>query len=291
MMKRLVLAVALTLPLAAAPRISFVRTVPPAHPLAGEDVVVIYAIADTPKIDSFLETFLTRATRSDGLRVSIATDHLHSPVGEQPDAADFARLRHLHPGDAYIGINRFTCATSEHSGEVSTRDSAGERVKQRLEWLDAICHARIDVIDPASGRRKLSFEVKGEGTSPREPALNADERDVALEQATHFAATQAAEAITPRRVRQSVELEESVPDLDRALALIDAGRLGAARGMWEKALERTPASAPLHYNVAALSEALGEIEFARKHYEEAQRLAPKERRYRIELAMFRARSQ
>jgi hypothetical protein len=31
MMKRLVLAVALTLPLAAAPRISFVRTVPPAR--------------------------------------------------------------------------------------------------------------------------------------------------------------------------------------------------------------------------------------------------------------------
>jgi tetratricopeptide (TPR) repeat protein len=291
MMKRLVLALALTLPLAAAPRISFVRTVPPPHPLAGGDVVVIYAIADTPKIDSFLETFLTRATRSDALRVSVATDHLHTLIGEQPDAADLAHLRHLHPADAYVGINRFSCVTSDHSGEVSTRDSTGTRVKQRLEWRDAICRARIDVVDPATGRRMLSFEVKGEGTSPRDEKLTADDRDVALEQATHFAATQAAEAITPRLVRQSVELEEGVADLDRALALIDAGRLAAARGIWEKALERTPASAPLHYNVAALSEAIGEIDVARKHYEEAQRLAPKERRYRIELAMFRVRSQ
>lgn len=290
MVKRLLIAIAVALPLAAAPRVNFIRNVPPLHPLGGGDAVIIYAIGDTTKIDSFVETLLTRANRSDALRLSAATDHLRHVSGQEPDATSLSRIRHLHPADVYLGINRFTCTMAEHNAEGSTRDSTGTRVKQRLEWTDAVCRGRIDVIDPSTAKRTLSFEVKGEGTSPRVSQLSADDRDVAVEQAAHFAAVEAAEMITPRRVRESIELEEKVPDLDRALALIDGGKLSTARDIWEKALERTPSSAPLHYNVAALSEALGDVEAAQKHYEEAQRLSPDERRYRIELTMFRRRS-
>jgi tetratricopeptide (TPR) repeat protein len=57
-------------------------------------------------------------------------------------------------------------------------------------------------------------------------------------------------------------------------------------------LERAPssASAPIHYNLAAVSEAMGETEAARKHYDIAVRLAPKERRYRLEARMFERRA-
>lgn len=290
MLARFTLMVALALPLAAAPRVSFIRTVPPVHPLGGDEAVIIYAVGDTEKIDSFVDTLLTRSSRSDALRLTAATDRLRHVRGDQPDSTAFASIRRLHPADVYLGINRFTCELHEQSGEGSTRDTTGTRVKQRLEWADAVCRARIDVVDPPTGRRTLSFEVKGEGTSARVSRLSEDERAVALEQAAHFAAMEAADMITPRRVKESVTLEEHVPDLDRALSLIASDRIVAARAMWEKALERMPSSAPLHYNVAALSEALGELELARKHYEQAQRLSPGERRYRIELAMFRRRS-
>ena len=117
-----------------------------------------------------------------------------------------------------------------------------------------------------------------------------EERNIAAEQAAHFAAVQAAEMVTPRRIRESIELDARAPDMDRAMLLIDAGRLGAARNVWKRALERAPDSAPLHYNIAAVSEAMGEVDVAREHYSAAVRLAPKERWYRLERKMFERRT-
>jgi tetratricopeptide (TPR) repeat protein len=96
--------------------------------------------------------------------------------------------------------------------------------------------------------------------------------------------------VTPRRIKESIELDARAPEMDRAMLLIDAGRLAAARNVWTRQLERNPDSAPLHYNVAAVSEAMGEAEVAREHYLAATRLAPKERWYQLEARMFERRS-
>ena len=96
--------------------------------------------------------------------------------------------------------------------------------------------------------------------------------------------------VTPRRVRESIELDARAPEVERAMLLIDAGRLSAARTLWQRALERAPESAPIQFNIAALSEAMGEIGAAREHYGRAIQLAPKERRYKLEARLFERRA-
>lgn len=275
---------------AAPPRVAFVRTMTPLHDLGGTEVVIIYALGDTQKLDTFVDTFLDRTNRSEALRISAEVNHMRRAAGEHPDPITIARIRREHPADVYLGISHFTCTTTTRGAEGSEYTTGGERVKRHHVWADAVCSARIDVIDPPSARRVFSFEVRAEGTSPRVMELTDEERDIAVEQAAHFAAVQAAEMVTPRRIRESIELDASAPDVDRAMLLIDAGRLAAARAMWLRALERSPSSASLHYNVAALSEAMGDADHAREHYRAAMRLAPKEHRYRMEAKMFERRA-
>ena len=107
-----------------------------------------------------------------------------------------------------------------------------------------------------------------------------EDRGVALEQAARYAAIEASESILPRRVRESIELDESAPEFDRGAAMIDAGRLDAARTLWESELTRNDASAALHYDVGAVCEAIGDLGCAREHYREASRIAPGEIKYR-----------
>jgi tetratricopeptide (TPR) repeat protein len=290
MIRKFVFAIAFSAAAAAAPRVAFVRTIAPPHSLGGSEVVIIYALGDAPKLDTFLDTFLDRTNRSEELRIATQLDHIKKLRGETPDPLTIQRIRREHPADVYIGVNHFDCTTTERGAEGSEHTMAGERIHRHHFWADAVCKGRMDVIDPATARRLFSFEVRGEGTSPRVTGVTEEERNIAAEQAAHFAAVQAAEMVTPRRIRESIELDARVPELERAMLLVDAGRLAAARNLWKRALERSPASAPLHYNIAALSEAMGEVDAAREHYAAAVRLAPKERWYRLEANMFERRT-
>ncbi|HEV8432603.1 MAG TPA: tetratricopeptide repeat protein [Thermoanaerobaculia bacterium] len=290
MIRKFLLAVAFSTAAAAAPRVAFVRTIAPLHNLGGSEVVIIYALGDAPKLDTFLDTFLDRTNRSEELRIETQLDHIKRLHGEWPDAVVVRRIRREHPADVYLGVNHFTCSTTQRGGEGSEHTTAGERIRRHHVWADAVCRGRMDVIDPATARRLFSFDVHGEGTSPRVTDVTEEERNIAAEQAAHFAAVQAAEMVTPRRIRESIELDARAPEMDRAMLLINAGRLAAARNVWKRALERAPDSAPLHYNIAAVSEAMGNVDVARDHYSAAVRLAPKERWYRLEAKMFERRS-
>ena len=290
MFRRLLFAVAFSATAAAAPRVAFVRTITPLHNLGGSEVVIIYALGDTPKLDTFIDTFLDRTNRSEELRIVSQLEHIKKMRGEEPDPVTIRRLRREHPADVYIGVNHFTCATMQRGAEGSEHTTGGERIHRHHVWADAVCKGRMDVIDPASARRLFSFEVRGEGTSPRVSGITEEERNIAAEQAAHFAAVQAAEMVTPRRIKESIELDARAPEMERAMLLIDAGRLAAARNVWKRQLERSPDSAPLHFNVAAVSEAMGETGVAREHYGAAVRLAPKERWYRLEAKMFERRT-
>jgi tetratricopeptide (TPR) repeat protein len=141
-----------------------------------------------------------------------------------------------------------------------------------------------------NGRRLFTFNVRGEGTSPRAISLSEEEADVAYEQAARYAALNAADMITPRLIRESIELDESAPAFDEGLAMIHSDRLEDARAIWEAALRQHRDSAPLHYNLGAVCEAIGDVAAARRYLQSAVKLSPRERRYRDELELLRRRT-
>ncbi|HWS70479.1 MAG TPA: tetratricopeptide repeat protein, partial [Thermoanaerobaculia bacterium] len=219
-----------------------------------------------------------------------AIEHQQHIVRNHIDEAEFTSLRREHPADVYLGINQFTCSLSEHDAEGSERDVDGARVRRRHVWADALCSARIDILDGVSGKRTMSFQVRGEGTSPRVMELTAEERNIALDQAARYAAIQAQEKITPRTVRESIELDDTAPSFDEGNSMITASRFDDARAIWEAALRRHHDSAALQYNLGAVCEAMGDLRAARDYYQQALRLSPKEMRYRVELDLFRKRN-
>jgi tetratricopeptide (TPR) repeat protein len=273
---------------AAAPRITFTRRVPAPHDLApAERVAVIYAIGDSDKVQTFVERFVDDVGRAGTLRVTNAVENNHHFTSF--DRRAVAALRHEHPADAYLGVNVFTCSGVERSAEGSEHDADGGRVKKKHHWIDATCSARVDVLG-GDGKKLFSYRVRGEGTSPRSAALTEDEKDVAYEQAARYAANVAAEEITPRRVRESIELDDTAPSFDDGMAMIDAGKLADARAIWEAALRRHRQSAALSFDLGALSEALGDLEAAHRYFQAAVKLSPKEARYRSELQLFQKRT-
>jgi len=76
--------------------------------------------------------------------------------------------------------------------------------------MDAVCMARIDVM-AADMKRISTFYGRGEGTSTRVETISDEERDLAVNVAARYAAVDAAERITPRRVREVIPLDEPVP--------------------------------------------------------------------------------
>jgi tetratricopeptide (TPR) repeat protein len=291
MKSRFFLALALLLSAAAAlaspPRISFTRTMPPAHDLApAERLAVIYAIGDSTKIEAFVEHFVDLVSRAGVLRIANAVENNQHLIVDEHSLR--AVRRELH-ADAYLGINRFSCTGAEKSGEGSEYLENGERVKRMHHWIDAFCSARVDVLN-GDGKRMFSYTVRGEGTSPRSTALTEDERDVAYEQAARYAAVIAADAITPRAVRETIELDEHAPSFEEAFSMIVSDRFEDARAIWQAAAVRHRDSAPLFFNLGAVSEAIGDLGAARAYYEKAAQFSPKERHYRTELNLFRRRN-
>lgn len=274
-------------PLFAGPRITFTRTVPAAYDLApAERLVVIYAIGDTHKVSDFVEAFVDAVDRAGVLRLENAVEGNHYLVVDEPS---LKVLRREHPAEGYLGIRRFSCEGKEKQAEGSERDASGERVRRMHHWIDATCEARIEVMN-AKGKRRFSYPVRGEGASPRTVDPSEDAREIAYAQAARYAAVAAAEQITPRVVRESIELDETAPEFEAGLGLIQSGRLVDARVLWEAAVLRHPDSAALRFDVAAVCEALDDLNAARDHLQAAVRIAPRERRFVIGLELFRRRN-
>lgn len=283
------LALGLLLPsLASGARITFDRTVPSRQNLrGGEDVVIVYAIGDSDQIGTFLGVFLEKANRQGFLRVH-ETLHSTRPVARKSHPPRDPKGMHA---DVLLHVDEFTCSTEIRSGTGSVSDPDGKRVPRQHRWADAVCRARLEGFasrDP--GERLFEFEVRGEGTSPRVESVTAEELSVALEQAARYAAVAAAEEITPRRTRESIPLEEAAPRFSEGMAAIEAGRLAAARQTWESALLESGPAPELHFNLAAVCEALGDLPAAERHFTAARRLAPTVARYRYEDNRFRRRN-
>jgi tetratricopeptide (TPR) repeat protein len=110
-----------------------------------------------------------------------------------------------------------------------------------------------------------------------------------LSRAVDEAAERAAGQFTPRRITESISLDEKAPLAKAGIAEIEAGRHDRARKLWEGALDANPASAGLLYNLGAVCEALGDARAARRYYEDALGLAPAKTEYRKALDKLEAR--
>ena len=267
--------------LAAGPHLSYTRMVSSAYTLpVGQRIAFVFAVGDNPAIESFVEDFVDFVDHANTLRiVNAVEDNRHAGSFE---GLNFRKLHKEQPADKYIGVSAFTCSGAPKSGKGSERDAYGERVQKMHEWVDATCEARVDVRDEL-GQHVMSMSVHGEGTSPRSTSLTEEEKQVAFDQAARYAALNAAEMITPRVVRETIELDESAPSFEEGMSMIDANRLQDARAIWEVALQRNHNSAALNFNLAALCVATGDSASARKYFQAAVRLAPDDSRYRAEM--------
>jgi tetratricopeptide (TPR) repeat protein len=247
---------------AASSRITFDRTLAAAQSLGtAKDVAIVNAPANDPLVDVFVDELMHRANRSGAL---LLRDARHT----------------TGPADAHLEVKMFRCATE-------TREAEGGK-QQRTIQAAAICTARVEVL--SRFLKPLStFFAKGEGTSPRTDTITDEERNRALLAAARYAAIDAAERITPRRVRESVALDESAPAFAEGMAMIEANRFAEARAIWTRALQTQPRSAALRFNLAAINEAMGDRRAAEVHYNAARQLAPKEPRYASELKRFARR--
>ena len=239
--------------LAGSARISFDRVVPAAHDLGrAKDLALVHAVGNSDATDAFVEHFVDQVNQSGVLRARDARES-------------------TGPADAYLAVQTFSCETFNREGEGSVRDADGQRVKRQLVWVDAVCVARVDVMG-RDMKRLSSFFGRGQGTSPHVEQLSDDERHDAVREAARYAAIDAAERITPRRVREHIPLDDSAPAFDEGMELIENGRVADARKAWESALRQNPRSAPLHFNLAAVCQALGDTASATRHQRAARAL-------------------
>jgi tetratricopeptide (TPR) repeat protein len=256
---------------AASPRITFERALPAPHDLGGaRDVAIAHAIGDDARIEPFLDQFIAHANRG----------------GHDLQLRD-ARFT-TGPADAFLDVKTFKCESIVREGEGSARDTDGNRVKRKLLSVEAVCVARVEVLNRFLKPRS-TYVARGEGRSPRVETITDEERHHALNDAARYAAIDAAERITPRRVREIIALDDKAPAFDEGFAMIEADQLGKARQIWEAAMRKEPRSAPLRFNLAALCEALGDRRAAEQHYSAASALAPAEPRYASELKLFSRR--
>src|SRR5688572_81781 len=161
-----VVAASLCVPVAGAPRLTFERTIPPPLNLSGAtDLAVVYAIGDSDRIGMFLDTFIDQTNRAGVLRVIDGT-------APGPDTAE-----------VFIRIASFTCRTADRSAEGSTYNYEGRRVKRRHRFVDAVCEAKLELLNGKTLAKIGTFRVSGEGTSPRVDRLTGEEGIVAVDQA------------------------------------------------------------------------------------------------------------
>lgn len=191
----------------------------------------------------------------------------------QPTEAMKAALAKV-PADVLGGVRLLGCS-SEPRSQTVTRGSGASAIQVVEYWYVGSCSVELLVVDDA-GKEVTTLEVEGRyETSRRE---NAPEGVAVQEQAFWSALEDAAKRLLDRTARKKltvpVPFDEAAPLAAEGLAEIDAGRLAAARKLWEGALEANPSSAGLRFNLGAVQEALGDAAAAKASYEEVLKLVP-----------------
>jgi len=270
-------------------RLTFWRRLPAAHDLSDADrIAVVYALGDSEHLRTFVDVFVEQSRRSEDFDevqdLSVAEQHLYGP---NTAGSVFRKLRGEYPADVYLGFNLFTCAQTEKSAAGVERDVDGVKSAVTKHWVETRCAVRVDVIDGHSGKRRDSFHIFGDGSSPPSETRSRESHERSAWNAARHTALNAAESIAPGKVRETIDLDASAPDFDAAALRMSAADLEGARHILEQQLARHGDSAALAFDLGALSEALVDLPSARRYYDTAERLAPTNAQFRTQIRSFR----
>ena len=178
------------------------------------------------------------------------------------------------PADVLGGIRLLGCS-SELRQQSVTRGGGSSAVQVIEYWYVGSCSAELTVVGNA-GEEVTTLEVEGRYESSRRD--NAPDGPAVQEQAFWSSVDDAAKRMLDqagrKKLKVPVPFDKAAPLATEGLAELDAGRLAAARTLWEGALEANPTSAGLRFNLGAVQEALGDTAAAKASYEEALKLSP-----------------
>jgi tetratricopeptide (TPR) repeat protein len=268
------------------PSVTVQRLVPAPYNLGPAKRLVLVELAGPSDALSLVAPRFLSAVRKGGIfEIGDATreDVRLAQLGSGSAARDAKAFRRQWPADVYFRVEVADLGARRHSETKKEKDKDGEEREKRRFWAEGVCELMVSMIDARDGREVATFRVRQTRNSYKLSAWESQLADSAAENAVDAAVDEAVAQFTPQRVQERLELDDKAPLAKEGVKLIEAGDLRAARRLWEEGLPRFPESAPLHYNLGSLSEALADPKAAREYYEEAIRLNPSEEKFRLAL--------
>lgn len=237
-----------------AAKVTFTKTVPPRHRFdAPSDRIVLLKMDGRTAecAHPFLRIELMNGVKATG-GVLQDVSHLKTTVEERRAAT---------PADLYLTSEDCVCRSEQRA------------VGDGTYWYAGACAAKIRLSD-AKGRDLGVVTLSG---------TSEDKTDV-VDFGAHISSgkemmRQLVKMIRPHEMTLVIETDKKAPGEKEAAAFLKKKDFAGARAVWERELAANPNNAAIHFSLAAVTEAVGDMDAARKHYEEAVRLGPNEEKH------------
>jgi len=241
---------------AEAARVTFKKTVPAGQRIdaPSDRIALIQMDGETSECSHvFLRIEFMEAIKATGAEISDVS-HLKTPIAERRKSVD---------ADLYIESVSCKCRAAGYP----LGDGSG------MSWYAGACQASFRVSDP-DDRQLAIVTVKGQSEEKTDfldfsAFLTSGKRMM----------VELAKMLRPHERTLVIETDRNVPGEKQAARLLRKNDYAGARAVWERELEAHPEHAGLHFSLAAVADAIGDVDSARRHYEEAVRLAPDEEKY------------
>ena len=273
----------LLLAVSCGPSVTVRRLVPAPYNLGPAKRLVLVETVGPYAARSLVTSRFVSAVRAGGIfQIADATgeDIRISQLGSGEAAREARAFRRDWPADVYVRLEVAELEARRRSETKKQKDRDGNEFETKRFWAEAVCELQVAMMDGRNGRDVATYRVHETRRSERKDSWNARLLEHATDAAADAAVAEAVDQFTPRRVDESLSLDEKAPLAEEGIRLIEAGDPRGARHLWEKALEAHPEDARLYYNLGAVSEAVGDPRAAREYYEDAIRLNPSEENYR-----------
>ncbi len=235
-------------------KISFTRTVPPTYTL--ESPIRSVAVINMPYSEC---ASLFPSRLGNGIHIDIRDQRRWKLALRDVAGQEGAAARSAHPADAYAAAEFTKCSA------VRASDGYEGRATVTLHMVNTNGQPLPDLVVSATTDRDDSDAA----TAKRDAGENAGGQTMAILNGFQ-------ESVT-------VELDPAAPGVKDSAALLKASDFAGLRKSWEALLATNGHSAGLHYNLGAVTEALGDNTTAIKEYREAIRLDSNSDFYKLEL--------
>jgi hypothetical protein len=282
--RRAAAAVVLVLTIAGCgPSVSVTRLVPPPYNLGPARKLVLVEVVGPGRWRSDASRYFHDAVASGGvfqLENATGAGIRLSLLGEGEAARTAKAFRSEWPADVYVGLDVSGVTSKMRSKKEKVKAKDGTETERTRYWAEGTCEVELTLLDARTGALLARYSTDETRTTSRsDSAADGLLRD-AEAAAVQAAVAAAVHQFTPRRVSETLPLDDEAPDAKAGIERIEAGDLPGARRLWEATLQRAPSDARLLYNLGVVSEALGDPKAAGEYYEDAIRLAPGEPKFR-----------